>query len=109
MSYVSNIPPRCYECGRPISDEYLLFSAICSQLIGMDHKMHIDSAIINTGDTVSFEAAFQVLGIPRDKTCCRKILLCSYTQEDLAIMGSTSADSFTGVVSPFGSSKIFKP
>ncbi len=76
-------PVACYVCGSIIDDYYPVFCKMRSLVIGLN-KVHINKAMFRSDDNAtSLNDVFMSLGIPPERYCCRKILLCTKTPEEL--------------------------
>ncbi len=77
-------PVACYECGSIIDDYYEVFCEMRSLIVSLNKDIHINKAMFKSHDESSaLNPVFMALGIPPERYCCRKILMCTKTPEEL--------------------------
>ncbi len=77
-------PVACYECGSIIDDYYPVFCKMRSLVVSLNKEVHINKAMLKSNsEGGELNVVFLALGIPPERYCCRKILMCTKTPEDL--------------------------
>lgn len=76
-------PVACYVCGSIIDDYYPVFCKMRSLVVSLNKDIHISKTMFRSGDDSGLNDVFMSLGIPPERYCCRKILLCTKTPEEL--------------------------